>query len=83
MSNKNQLAQEEKVKFFRMRAEISQAELEEMANLGTGSVNKIESGVNKASQQSLMKIAIALNLSQKEIAYLLGINFYKVIAVEE
>lgn len=66
----------QKLKFYRERAELSQFELEKLADLSFGSLSKMEVGNINPSNKTLIKIADALNLNPHETAYLLGANTY-------
>lgn len=67
----------EKIKFFRLRQCLSQMQLETQIGLGTGSISRIENNEIIPTQETRLKIARALKLDIKEVAYLMGINFYK------
>lgn len=66
----------EKIRFFRKRAQVSQLDLELLANIGEGSICRIEKNVINPSKETLIKIATALDLSAIETGYMFDINLY-------
>lgn len=66
----------DRVKFYRLRLEMSQLEVESKAGLSTGTISRIESNQISPSKETLFKIGLALNMEAKEIAYIFGLNFY-------
>jgi len=66
----------EKIRFFRNRARMSQMDIEVEADIAYGTVSKIERNLIDPTKETIHKIAIALNLSGKEIADLFDINLY-------
>lgn len=67
----------EKLKFYRTRIHNSQLDLEVAAGLSVGTVSRIENGHIEPKLETVMKIAEALALTNKETAFLLGINLYE------
>ncbi|MEP7103797.1 MAG: helix-turn-helix transcriptional regulator [Candidatus Dojkabacteria bacterium] len=62
-----------KVRYFRLRALISQLKLERLIEASDGSLSRLESGKVNPTKETLFAIAEALDLSKVEIAYLFGI----------
>ncbi len=67
----------EKIRFFRLRSEMSQLELEANAELSPGTISKFENSVINPTKETLFKIGEVLNLDSKELAYLFEVNLYK------
>jgi len=57
----------ENIRKYRKKAKLSQLELAERAKLDLTSVSEIESGLRNPSTKTLHKIALALNISLKEL----------------
>lgn len=68
----------QKVKFFRERNGLSQAELASEADLDVTTIARIESGTRNPDKETLYLIASALKLNAKETAYLFDINIYAI-----
>ena len=66
----------QKIKFYRLRLEMSQEDLALEAGISMGSVSEIENGVNIPNQSTVHKLSVALQLTPKEIAYVFGVNLY-------
>ena len=63
----------QKVKYFRLRSELSQMDLELEINASPGSICRLESGKVNPTKETLFSIAKALKLTDVETAYLFGI----------
>ncbi|MBN1619002.1 helix-turn-helix transcriptional regulator [Candidatus Dojkabacteria bacterium] len=66
----------EQIKFYRERKNITQTDLESATNLGRGTIAKIENGIRNPKKETLTSISVALDLTLKEMANLLGVNLY-------
>lgn len=62
----------EKIKFFRLRANISQMDLEIDSNSAFGSISRIESGKVNPTKETINKIISILKLNDRETDYLIG-----------
>lgn len=67
----------ERIKFFRLRLELSQMELEIKADISSGTISKVEGNLISPNKETILKIANALKMDSKEIAYLFEVNLYK------
>jgi transcriptional regulator with XRE-family HTH domain len=76
IDSKTALKLGEMIKFYRQRANIKQEELDALCNLDLGTISKIESSQNIPTLHTVHKIAGALNLSAKDLSYMLGVNLY-------
>ena len=63
-----------KLREYRIRANVSQLQLELSIGASTGSISRIENGLVNPSKETLLKIAEVLNLNFLEKAELLGIQ---------
>jgi transcriptional regulator with XRE-family HTH domain len=72
----NQMSLGEKIQFYRRRKNCSQLALESISGLSTGSISRIERNLINPGKESILKIADALELNNKETAHLLEINLY-------
>jgi len=63
-----------KLREYRIRANVSQLQLELSIGASTGSISRIENGFVNPSKETLLKIAEVLNLNFLEKAELLGIS---------
>jgi len=63
-----------KLREYRIRANVSQLQLELSIGASTGSISRIENGLVNPYKETLLKIAEVLNLNFLEKAELLGIQ---------
>jgi len=63
-----------KIREYRIRAHISQLQLELAINASTGSISRIENGQINPTKETLLKIADVLYLNFLEKADLLGLQ---------
>ncbi len=63
----------QKVKYFRLKNELSQFELELDINASPGAICRLEGNRVNPTKETLFAIAKALKLSEHETAYLFGI----------
>lgn len=61
-----------RLRFFRMRANLTQMELELEADMSMGSISRIESNQINATKETILKLTDILELSDEEIDYLIG-----------
>lgn len=64
------------IRYYRIRAGLSQMDLESEAEMSNGSISRIENGEVEPTIETRFRIAEALGLDIKETAYLMGVNFY-------
>ncbi len=67
-----------RLKFFRERNGLTQAELAEESSLDVTTIARIENGTRNPDKETLYLIAYGLALSVKDTAYLFGINIYEI-----
>jgi transcriptional regulator with XRE-family HTH domain len=61
-----------RLKYFRIRAGLSQMQLELEIDAAFGSISRFESGKVNPTKESILKISKVLNLSDRELDYLIG-----------
>lgn len=61
-----------KIRFFRLRANISQQEIENEIGLSSGTMSRIENGETNPTKETLFKIMKLFNLGKLENEYLVG-----------
>ena len=66
----------DKVRFYRERTGLSQLQLSLKSGIATSTIGMIEQNKRNPSVTTVHKIGIALNLTAKEMSYLLDVNFY-------
>lgn len=64
----------QKLKYFRKRANLSQLELETTIGAAPGSISRIESGSVNPNKETVIKIAQAAGINDKELDYIIGIT---------
>lgn len=70
----NNISIGEKIKNFRKRAGMSQLELEIELGAANGSISRVEAGKVNPTKETILQLAKTLNLSDKELADLLGVK---------
>lgn len=60
------------LKFFREHQKKSQLEIESTVGISSGSLSRIENGSVNPTKETIQKIAVALNLNDWEMKYVLG-----------
>lgn len=64
----------EKLRYFRKDRGYSQTMLELQGNLSYGTISRIEKGTVNPTKETLLKIALILDLSDQDVAYLLKLQ---------
>jgi len=63
-----------KIKFFRLRAGLSQLDLELAIHAAQGSISRIESGRVNPTKETIWSIATHMDLSREDTASLFGLD---------
>ncbi len=63
-----------RIKWFRVRAKLSQLELETAIDASAGMISRIERGQVNPTKESVLKIAKALGINQRELDYIDGVT---------
>ena len=65
-----------RIKFFRERTRMSQLDLETSIGASAGMLSRIEKGRVNPTKETVRKIGDVLNLSNREVDYIIGMTFY-------
>ncbi len=80
MKNTGDIGQ--KIRYYRIRAGMSQLELELLVHAAQGSISRIESGKVNPTKETIWAIARTLQLTNLEIASLFGIYQLETIIIK-